>query len=147
MICLLIFLWVSSIHSGRKKDAADDVLKDLILRWTRRHPPPANILLVSGDDGFSAILEESRCRGYMVLLASRDVASGSEKLQSSASVIWEWQDFALGKAPKRMDPRLIGSVYGGHVPHALWRNSRTMKTKRIQHPADISTSSRPIDRY
>ena len=68
-----------------------------ILCWALDNPPPAHILLISGDGGFASVLHQLRLKQYTVLLACSDrhVCPG---LLSAAATVFDWSSFSTGIA-------------------------------------------------
>ncbi|KAJ7973135.1 Meiosis arrest female protein 1 [Quillaja saponaria] len=78
------------------KDASHKILVDMLL-WAIDNPAPANILLISGDKGFSNALHQLRMRRYIILLAQPLKASAP--LIAAAKCIWLWTSLLSGGSP------------------------------------------------
>ncbi|EFJ21440.1 hypothetical protein SELMODRAFT_417477 [Selaginella moellendorffii] len=68
--------------------------------WSKENPPPANIVLISGDDGFSVILHQLRMQGFRIFLIRPQGGSCvAESLLDAATSIWHW-DRVAQSSPK-----------------------------------------------
>ncbi|KAH7314650.1 hypothetical protein KP509_21G012800 [Ceratopteris richardii] len=66
-----------------------------MLLWALDNPPPANILLVSGDGDFANALHRLRLKTYSILLAI-PAQSVKPALTGAAKKLWFWKDIAQG---------------------------------------------------
>ncbi|MCL7039037.1 hypothetical protein MKW94_023847 [Papaver nudicaule] len=69
-------------------------LVDLVY-WVSHNPPPAHLLLISGDRDFANVLHRLRMSNYNVLLACNDTPS--DVLCSAASIMWCWNGLVRGE--------------------------------------------------
>ncbi|KAF8083748.1 hypothetical protein N665_0754s0005 [Sinapis alba] len=79
---------LNHVPSGRKDASDKKILVDMFL-WVVENPPPANIMLISGDIDFSDALHRLRMRRYNILLAHPQKISPS--LVASAKTSWLWR--------------------------------------------------------
>lgn len=63
--------------------------------WVTKNPPPAHLLLISGDRDFAGILHRLRMSNYNILLASPD--SAPNVLCSAATLMWQWNSLLKGE--------------------------------------------------
>lgn len=82
------------------KDAADKAILVAMLLWALDHPPPAHILLVSGDGDFANALHRLRLKRYNILLAC-PVIHVQPALLGAAKKVWYWKDLAKGQLVER----------------------------------------------
>ncbi|CAF2144885.1 unnamed protein product [Brassica napus] len=83
---------LNHVPSGRKEASDKKILVDIFL-WVVENPPPANIMLISGDIDFSDALHRLRMRRYNILLAHPQNISPS--LVASAKTSWLWRSLLL----------------------------------------------------
>ena len=84
------------VPSGRK-DAADRALQLDLLMYAREVPPPACVLLISGDRDFAPSMHRLSQLNYTTLLAAPvATASVAKELTSSASRVFDWASLACG---------------------------------------------------
>ncbi|XP_018441066.1 uncharacterized protein LOC108813110 isoform X3 [Raphanus sativus] len=83
---------LNHVPSGRKDASDKKILVDMFL-WVVENPPPANIMLISGDIDFSDALHRLRMRRYNILLAHPQKISPS--LVASAKTSWLWRSLLL----------------------------------------------------
>ncbi|KZT28230.1 hypothetical protein NEOLEDRAFT_1058893, partial [Neolentinus lepideus HHB14362 ss-1] len=74
-------------HNGRK-DVADKMIIVDMLAFALDHPPPATIILISGDCDFAYAVSTLRLRGYNVVLIAPKSASSS--IKSVSSLVLDW---------------------------------------------------------
>lgn len=79
---------------GGKNSADRSLLLDLMY-WVSKNPPPAHLLLISGDRDFAGILHRLRMSNYNILLASPD--SAPNVLCSAATIMWQWSSLLKGE--------------------------------------------------
>ncbi|KAJ3683892.1 hypothetical protein LUZ60_014119 [Juncus effusus] len=79
------------------KDASDKKILVDMLFWAIDNPPPANILLISGDRDFCNALHKLRMRRYNILLAH--APSVSQTLIAAAKTVWHWKSLVVGEPP------------------------------------------------
>lgn len=89
----LICFFASSIVGG--KNSADRSLLVDLMYWVSKNPPPAHLLLISGDRDFAGILHRLRMSNYNILLASPD--SAPNVLCSAATLMWQWSSLLKGE--------------------------------------------------
>ena len=59
----VLFFFFSVVHiNATSKNAADDKLRQSLRRFAQSYPPPATVILVSGDINFAAELSDLRHR-------------------------------------------------------------------------------------
>ncbi|KAH6833761.1 hypothetical protein C2S53_009770 [Perilla frutescens var. hirtella] len=85
---------LTHVPSGGKNSADRSLLVDLMY-WVSKNPPPAHLLLISGDRDFAGILHRLRMSNYNVLLASPD--SAPNVLCSAATIMWHWSSLLKGE--------------------------------------------------
>ncbi|KAH7666552.1 Meiosis regulator and mRNA stability factor 1 protein [Dioscorea alata] len=79
------------------KDASDKKILVDMLFWAVDNPPPANLMLISGDRDFSNALHQLRMRRYNVLLAQPTKVS--QALVAAAKTVWLWKSLVSGGGP------------------------------------------------
>ncbi|XP_042030645.1 uncharacterized protein LOC121777447 isoform X2 [Salvia splendens] len=84
---------VPSVVGG--KNSADRSLLVDLMYWVSKNPPPAHLLLISGDRDFAGILHRLRMSNYNILLASPD--SAPSVLCSAATIMWHWSSLLKGE--------------------------------------------------
>ncbi|KAJ7557856.1 hypothetical protein O6H91_04G012600 [Diphasiastrum complanatum] len=84
------------IPSGQK-DASDKAILVGMILWALDNPPPAHILLISGDRDFSNALHRLRMKTYNILLARPAGVNVSTSLLAAASSVWIWTSLAKGE--------------------------------------------------
>lgn len=72
------------------------ILVDLML-WTIDHPPPAHVLLISGDGDFANVLHKLKMKNYNILLACLAGQAVSPGLLAAASSVWKWSSLVRGE--------------------------------------------------
>ncbi|XP_057766118.1 uncharacterized protein LOC130986669 [Salvia miltiorrhiza] len=85
---------LTHVPSGGKNSADRSLLVDLMY-WVSKNPPPAHLLLISGDRDFAGILHRLRMSNYNILLASPD--SAPNVLCSAATIMWHWSSLLKGE--------------------------------------------------
>ncbi|OMP06537.1 hypothetical protein CCACVL1_01521 [Corchorus capsularis] len=85
---------LAHVPSAGKNSADRSLLVDLMY-WTTQNPPPAHLLVISGDRDFASTLHRLRMNNYNVLLASPENAPSV--LCSAASIMWNWQALLRGE--------------------------------------------------
>ncbi|KAL1536654.1 hypothetical protein AAHA92_29269 [Salvia divinorum] len=85
---------LTHVPSGGKNSADRSLLVDLMY-WVSKNPPPAHLLLISGDRDFAGILHRLRMSNYNILLASPD--SAPSVLCSAATIMWHWSSLLKGE--------------------------------------------------
>ncbi|MCD7461708.1 hypothetical protein HAX54_046842 [Datura stramonium] len=85
---------LAHIPNGGKNSADRSLLVDLMY-WVSQNPPPAHLLLISGDRDFAGILHKLRMNNYNILLASPE--STPSVLCSAASIMWQWNALLKGE--------------------------------------------------
>lgn len=85
---------LAHIPNGGKNSADRSLLVDLMY-WVSQNPPPAHLLLISGDRDFAGILHRLRMNNYNILLASPE--SAPSVLCSAASIMWQWNALLKGE--------------------------------------------------
>ncbi|KZT28231.1 hypothetical protein NEOLEDRAFT_905998 [Neolentinus lepideus HHB14362 ss-1] len=81
-------------HNGRK-DVADKMIIVDMLAFALDHPPPATIILISGDCDFAYAVSILRLRGYDVVLIAPKLASNS--IKSVSSLVLDWDSNVMGR--------------------------------------------------
>ncbi|KAK6775497.1 hypothetical protein RDI58_026498 [Solanum bulbocastanum] len=102
--------------SGGKNSADRSLLVDLMY-WVSQNPPPAHLLLISGDRDFAGILHRLRMNNYNILLASPE--NTPNVLCSAASIMWQWNALLkgqnlIGKHFNQPPDGPYGSWYGNY---------------------------------
>lgn len=84
------------VPSGRKEAVDKALLIDLVL-FALDHPPPAVVLLISGDRDFAPALHRLNHLGYTILVAAPvATAKVSDSLLSAAVQVFNWSSLACG---------------------------------------------------
>ncbi|KAI3974666.1 hypothetical protein MKX01_029656 [Papaver californicum] len=86
---------ISLYHVPCGKNNADRSLLVDLVYWVSHNPPPAHLLLISGDRDFANVLHRLRMSNYNVLLACNDTPS--DVLCSAASIMWCWNGLVRGE--------------------------------------------------
>ncbi|CAA7034764.1 unnamed protein product [Microthlaspi erraticum] len=88
---------LTHVPQGEKKNSTSNMclITDLMC-WVAQNPPPAHLFLISSDGGLASVLHRLRMNNYNVLLAG-DEETTPGVLCSAASIMWDWNDLALGK--------------------------------------------------
>lgn len=73
-----------------RKEAADKALLVDMLMFAMDHPPPATLILITGDQDFAPGMSKLKHRGYDVVLVHPRNARDS--LKASASMLQSWED-------------------------------------------------------
>jgi len=76
-----------------------------IMAFIKDNPPPATIILISGDRDFAYLLSTIRWRKYNVVLISNSFMT-HESLTAQASVVYDWQSDILKTRPPSRLPLL-----------------------------------------
>lgn len=76
-----------------------------IMVFVKDNPPPATIILISGDRDFAYLLSTIRWRKYQVVLISNSFMT-HESLTAQASVVYDWQSDILKTQPPHKPPPL-----------------------------------------
>uniref|UniRef100_A0A1J3EZE4 HTH OST-type domain-containing protein n=2 Tax=Noccaea caerulescens TaxID=107243 RepID=A0A1J3EZE4_NOCCA len=86
---------LTHVPQGEKNSTGMSMITDLMC-WVAQNPPPAHLFLISSDGGFASVLHKLRMNNYNILLAG-DEEMTPGVLCSAASIMWDWNDLALGK--------------------------------------------------
>ncbi|KAI3966602.1 hypothetical protein MKX01_011400 [Papaver californicum] len=86
---------ISLYHVPCGKNNADLLLPVDLVYWVSHNPPPAHLLLISGDRDLANVLHRLRMSNYNVLLACNDTPS--DVLCSAASIMWCWNGLVRGE--------------------------------------------------
>lgn len=138
--------------SGGKNSADRSLLVDLMY-WVSQNPPPAHLLLISGDRDFAGILHRLRMNNYNILLASP--GSAPSVLCSAASIMWQWNallkgENLIGKHFNQPPDGPYGSWYGHYKaplddPFAVTEQPTNLRSEEV--PEAVSDQKfRPIPR-
>lgn len=105
---------LTHVPQGGKNSADRSLLMDLMY-WVSQNPPPAHLLLISGDRDFANVLHRLRMNNYNILLATSDTAPSV--LCSAASIMWRWnalvrRENLIGKIFNQPPDGPYGSWYG-----------------------------------
>ena len=85
------------LSSTGGKDANVKAILVAMVSWVLDNPPPAHILLISGDAGFASVLHQLRLKQYNVLLACpRGYINAG--LLSAAAAVFDWSSVSTGIA-------------------------------------------------
>ncbi|KAJ7098119.1 NYN domain-containing protein [Mycena belliarum] len=82
-------------HNGRKDVADQMIIVDMLL-YALDHPPPATIILISGDRDFAYAVAVLRLRRYKVVVISLPMPGPHVSLKSQASHCLDWNADVLG---------------------------------------------------
>ncbi|KAJ3292004.1 hypothetical protein HK104_005632 [Borealophlyctis nickersoniae] len=134
-------------HNSRK-DAADKMILVDMLAFAIDHPPPATIILISGDRDFVYALSTLRNRRYNVILIVPNKGA-SMVLKSQANSILEWRydvlnmdvSTALSPPPTTSTPDL-GLSRSGSMPNLL--STDTVPTKKSSKNEDIKINVKNV---
>ncbi|KAF2560248.1 hypothetical protein F2Q70_00018832 [Brassica cretica] len=116
---------LNHVPSGRKDASDKKILVDMFL-WVVENPPPANIMLISGDIDFSDALHRLRMRRYNILLAHPQRTSPS--LVASAKTSWLWRSLLLASGSSLTQCESSGVLESSEVSSE-----------------DVSESTQPMD--
>jgi hypothetical protein len=105
-------------HNGGK-DVADKMMITDLLAFAIDTPPPATVVLISGDRDFSYPISTMRSRGYTVCLIAP--TQSNRGLLALASRVHEWSDVMRSSATKST------SAYSYRDPEHTHRNTETPK--------------------
>lgn len=83
------------VPNGRKDAADKAILVDMFL-FALDNPPPAIIMLISGDVDFSRALHVLGQRGYTVILVIPSGVGVSSALSNAGSYVWDWSSVVRG---------------------------------------------------
>jgi len=97
---------VGRFHSGGNVAALISCLVD-IMAFIKDTPPPATVILISGDRDFAYLLSTVRWRKYNVVLISNSFMT-HESLTVQASALYDWKSDILKVRPTSKPP-LLGS--------------------------------------
>jgi len=102
-------LQVTLVHvNAVAKNAADDKLRQSLRRFANTYPPPATVVLISGDVNFSTDVNDLvNCHGLTVVLVHNTQAS--EALKAFASRLVNFDDFTVDVGPPSK-PQVGGAV-------------------------------------
>ncbi|CAG7896014.1 unnamed protein product [Brassica rapa] len=103
---------LNHVPSGRKDASDKKILVDMFL-WVVENPPPANIMLISGDIDFSDALHRLRMRRYNILLAHPQNISPS--LVASAKTSWLWRSLLLASGSSLTQCGSSGVLDGSEI--------------------------------
>ena len=81
--------WLFDVPPNGKPNRADGIIVVEIMAFALDHPPPATIILITGDSDYGYPLSKLRARGYRIILIVPSAVKASLKL--SADVILEWE--------------------------------------------------------
>ncbi|PWA84184.1 Limkain-b1 [Artemisia annua] len=84
------------VPNGRKDAADKAILVDMFL-FALDNPPPACIMLISGDVDFSHALHVLGQRGYTVIIAIPSGVGVSYALRNAGSFVWDWPSVVRGE--------------------------------------------------
>ncbi|KAJ7527882.1 hypothetical protein O6H91_16G074900 [Diphasiastrum complanatum] len=102
------------IPSGHK-DASDKAIIVDMLFWALDNPPPAHILLISGDRDFSNTVHRLHMKNYNILLAGYLEESFSGSLLGAATSVWHWTKLARGENAEASHPQKSDGISPGIV--------------------------------
>lgn len=91
------------------KDAADKAILVAMLLWALDNPPPANVLLISGDGDFANALHRLRLKTYSILLAIPQQFV-KPALTGAAKKLWFWKEMAQGQLAELQLPQSNGDA-------------------------------------
>lgn len=143
--CLIILTIQFPFLGG--KDGCDRSFMSDLISWVAQNPPPSHFFLLSGDKDFANILHRLRMSNYNVLLSCPD--SGSKRLHSAATYLWEWEDLAKGVdlKPKYLNhpPDGLSSSWYGRCsepgPDFLLKPKKPMASPRKTKEPNIPKSA------
>ncbi|XP_002982670.2 uncharacterized protein LOC9661278 [Selaginella moellendorffii] len=95
---------LNHIPSGRKEASDKAILMNMAF-WTSDNPPPANVVLISGDQDFSPLLHRLQMKRFNVLLVRPEGVHVSESLLNSARTVWYWTRLARAEVSYLSVPR------------------------------------------
>ena len=99
------------------KNAADDKLKHSIRRFTQTFPPPATMVLVSGDVNFSFELSDARhVHNMTTILVHNEYTNEALKVCAHRTILFE--DFVKDvEPPKFVPPPTAAVLIVGQLPN------------------------------
>ena len=109
-----------------KPNRAHGIIVVEMMTFSLDHPPPATIILITGDSDYGYALSKLRARGYQIVLVVLSTAKAS--LTLSADVILEWEKDVL-HMPKEA------------VPDAPISTSESRQLQRVTCNQHLSTSA------
>lgn len=120
--------------SGRK-DVADKMIIADLMAFALDVPPPARIVLISGDRDFAYPLSLIRGRGYQIVLFTPPVGA-VPILEASANYVARWRQDVLG-----MERDGFGRLYASSTPSKPLPRSSSPSRHGRATPAKSSTNS------
>ncbi|KAL3813224.1 hypothetical protein ACJIZ3_014492 [Penstemon smallii] len=124
---------LTHVPSGGKNSADRSLLLDLMY-WVSQNPPPAHIVLISGDRDFAGILHRLRMNNYNIFLASPDSASSA--LCSAATIMWQWSSLLKGE-------NLSGKFFN-QPPDGFYNSWYGLPQASIEDPFAINVNEKSI---
>ncbi|PWN21557.1 hypothetical protein BCV69DRAFT_173660 [Microstroma glucosiphilum] len=125
---------IDTPKSGRK-DVADKMIIADLMAFALDVPPPARIVLISGDRDFAYPLSLIRGRGYQIVLFTPPVGA-VPILEASANYVARWRQDVLG-----MERDGFGRLYASSTPSKPLPRSSSPSRHGRATPAKSSTSS------
>ncbi|KAL0947150.1 hypothetical protein HGRIS_013278 [Hohenbuehelia grisea] len=95
-------------HLGQENVVDQMIIVDM-LTYAMDHPPPALVLLISGERGFAYAVSMLRARRYDVVVMSAP-GLGTSHLMHLSSVYFEWNTEVIRKSAASSSPRIFPSV-------------------------------------
>lgn len=127
---------IDTPKSGRK-DVADKMIISDLLAFALDVPPPARIVLLSGDRDFAYPLSLIRGRGYQVVLITPPIGA-VPILEASANHVARWRQDVLG-----VETNGYGRPYASTPSRGLPRSSSPGPHGRPKSPKPQSTPMAP----
>ncbi|KZT28244.1 hypothetical protein NEOLEDRAFT_1175994 [Neolentinus lepideus HHB14362 ss-1] len=121
-------------HRKRKDVADKKIIVDMLI-FAMDHPPPATIILISGDSDFEYAVSTLRMRGYYIVLIAPKAVSAS--LESVASLVLHWDSDVLGKGNVIVSPPVLVS----RTPVAVSKDSTSTY---LTNPVPDTAVSAPV---
>ncbi|XP_006351015.1 uncharacterized protein [Solanum tuberosum] len=141
---------LAHVPNGGKNSADRSLLVDLMY-WVSQNPPPAHLLLISGDRDFAGILHRLRMNNYNILLASPE--NTPSVLCSAASIMWQWNallkgENLIGKHFNQPPDGPYGSWYGHYKaplddPFAVTEQPTNLRSEEVSETVS-EQKCRPI---
>lgn len=125
----------SSAPKSGRKDVADKMIIADLMAFALDVPPPARIVLISGDRDFAYPLSLIRGRGYQIVLFTPPVGA-VPILEASANYVARWRQDVLG-----MERDGFGRLYASSTPSKPLPRSSSPSRHGRATPSKSSSSS------
>jgi hypothetical protein len=133
---------IDTPHDG-KKEMADKMLIADVLLWAMDHPPPAKIVLLTGDEDMSYIMHRLRAKGFKIVLVLPSGPLPRLRAAASMQIMWERDVLGLSRRPVQLSARnpFTAVAYGGRpdiqqTPQIAVASSNSIPTAAEAVPSD-----------